>query len=299
MGSTFGKRVLLTGATGFIGRNLVEAWRDSHDLRTPTRAELDLTRDESVAAFFARNEFDLVVHSATTAAHRNAAPVPDVAFRNLRMFANLMRHDGAWDRLIVLGSGAEYDARHYSPRMSEEQLGRHVPVDPSGFSKFVVSRLAESHPRVTVLRLFGVYGPHEDWEIRFISNAICKALFDRPITLRQNRRFDYLWVGDLAPVIAHFAGAAPSPERAYNVTPDESIDLLDLARLVRDVSGKSVEIRVAEAGMGPEYTGDNTRLRKAMPGIRFTPARAGIETLWRWYEAHRASIRPEALAADK
>ena len=51
------------------------------------------------------------------------------------------------------------------------------------------------------LRLFGVFGRHEDYAIRFISNAICKTLFDLPITLRQNRTFSYLYVDDLGPIV--------------------------------------------------------------------------------------------------
>ena len=37
------------------------------------------------------------------------------------------------------------------------------------------------------LRPFGVYGPGEDYAIRFISNACCKALLGMPVTLRRDR----------------------------------------------------------------------------------------------------------------
>ncbi len=57
------------------------------------------------------------------------------------------------------------------------------------------------------LRLFGVFGPHEDYAIRFISNAICKALFGLPITLRQNRTFSYLFIDDLGPIVERFLTA--------------------------------------------------------------------------------------------
>ena len=296
--ATNSRRVLVTGGSGFIGRNLAASLAGSWDVLAPRRAELDLVDDDSVAAWFDANEVHGVVHAATTPAHRNAAAMGDVAARNLRMFFNLMRHERRWTRMLVLGSGAEYDARHYSPKMTEERFGEHLPADPSGFSKFVISQLAAADPRVTVLRLFGVFGPHEDWEIRFISNAICKALFDRPITLRQNRRFDYLWIEDLAPVIGRFLETDPR-RRAYNVTPDESQELHSLAQIVRDVSGKNVEIRVAEPGLGVEYSGSNERIHRDLPGLTFTPPRVAIERLYRWYEGHREMIRPEALDRDK
>lgn len=294
-----GKRILITGATGFIGRNLVEKLSPGYSIFAPQRRELDLLDDASVAAFFRSTEVEAVIHCATTAAHRNARPPDDVAFRNLRMYFNLLRHDDRWSRLFILGSGSEYDLRNYSPKMTEEWLGRSVPADPSGFSKFVISTSAESHSRVTVLRIFGAYGKHEDWEIRFISNALCKALFDRPITIRQNRRFDYLWVDDLAPVIEYFVANEPV-HRSYNVTPDRSEELLALAQMVLVVAGKEhLPIKLAEAGMGSEYSGDNQRLRRAIPGLTFTPPMQGIARLWEWYSANRDRIRPDALDLDK
>jgi GDP-L-fucose synthase len=83
------------------------------------------------------------------------------------------------------------------------------------------------------------------------------------------------------------------------VTPDETPDLLGLARLIRDVSGKDVPIRIACDGMGPEYTGDNSRLKAEVPGLRFTPIREAISRLHAWYVERRSLIHEEALLTDK
>ena len=291
-------RVLLTGGDGFIGRNLQLRLGERHEVLAPHRSELDLLDDGAVRRWLADRRVDAIVHSATIPGHRNAPPAPDLGMRNLRMFFSLALHSSPSTRVVVLGSGAEYDVTRMEPRAKEESAGRFVPADDTGLSKLVMSLHAERDPRCVHLRPFGVFGPHEDWEIRFVSNAICKALFDRPVTLRQNRRLDYIWVEDLAAVVEHVL-VNDMPHRTYNVTPDEMPDLLTLARLVLDVAGKDLPIRMGAPGLGPEYTGDNTRLRSAIPGLSLTPLREAVTTLWGWYSGRREFIRPEALEVDK
>jgi UDP-glucose 4-epimerase len=291
-------RIFLTGGSGFIGRNLREDLASRHHVLTPTHAEVDLLDEETVCAWFAAHPVDAVIHSATIPGHRNAPAVSDLALKNLRMFLHLVQHAPPAIPVIALGSGAEYDVSRMQPRVREEEAGTRVPRDETGFSKLASSLLAAGDPRIVHLRPFGVFGPHEDWEIRFISNAICKALFDRPITIRQNRRLDYVWIGDLVTVVEHFLRHR-GRHRSYNVTPDETPDLLGLARLVREVSGKDVRIEVARDGMGPEYSGDNSRLKAEMPGLRFTPFRESISRLHSWYSERRHLIHEEALLADK
>ena len=292
-------KVLVTGGSGFIGKNLRTFLAPRYDLLAPTRRELDLLDGAAVSRFLRESHPDAVVHAATTPGHRNAPPAPDLAARNLRMFLNLFESRADWGRLIVLGSGLEYDPRAFFPKMKEEDLGRSVPEDPTGLSKLACARIGRGDPGIVHLLPFGVFGPHEDWEIRFISNAVCKALFDLPITIRQNRRFDYVWVGDLVRVVEHFLDARSRAHDLFNVTPDAAVELKDLARLVLDVCGKDLPVVVAQDGMGPEYSGDNARLRAEIPGFTFRPLRDAVMELRDWYRANTGLVRREALLVDK
>jgi nucleoside-diphosphate-sugar epimerase len=291
-------KILVTGGSGFIGRNLVERLLLAHAVLAPGHRELDLEDEASVGKYLGAHRFDAVVHCAVRPGHRNAADPSGQLDRNLRMFLNLASNRSSFGRMIFLGSGLAYGKDHYSPRMAEDRLGAHVPRDEGGFSKYVIARFIEEADGIVELRPFGVFGRHEDYAIRFISNAICKVLFDLPITLRQNRRFDYVCVDDLDRVIEHFL-EHDGRHRAYNVTPDEPVELLELARLVLRTSGKDVPIRVAEDGMGAEYSGDNGRLRAEIPDLSFTPVETAVRALYGWYEENRSSIRREALLEDK
>jgi UDP-glucose 4-epimerase len=147
------------------------------------------------------------------------------------------------------------------------------------------------------LRPFGVFGKYEDWQIRFISNLICKALFGLPLTMRMNRRFDYLSVDDLVRIVRHFILHDPEHD-AYNLTPDASLELMSLACMVREASGRDLDILVDQPGMGVEYSGDNTRLRREMKGLDLKDPREAILDLYRWYEGRKEKIDREKLLVE-
>ncbi len=290
--------VFITGGSGFIGRNLVEKLGDDYEILAPSHKELELLDEEAVQDFIRKYRVDVVVHCAIKPGHRNAPDPTNLVYPNTRIFFNLARNADRLRKMIWLSSGAVYDQRHYRPKMNEDYFDVHVPVDETGFYKYVCAKYAQVYPRVLELRPFGVFGPHEDWEIRFISNAICKTLFDLPITLRQNRRFDYLYVDDLVRVIRYFIENDGS-YGAYNVTPDQAIELKTLAEKVRGRSGKDLEIKISLPGMGVEYSGSNERLREQIPGLQWTGIDEAISRLYEWYQARRPLIRREALLHDK
>ena len=290
--------VLVTGGSGFVGRNLTEQLADEFTILAPRHAELELLDEEAVAGYLREHGVDFVVHSAVKPGHRNAADPTGLVAANARMFFNLARLAGRYERMIFLSSGAAYALRHYAPKMPETYFDTHVPADELGFSKYICGKYVERAARVVELRPFGVFGKYEDWEIRFISNAICKTLFDLPVTLRQNRRFDYLWVDDLAEVVRHFL-REEGRHQAYNATPDAAVEMRTLAEKVVALSGKDLPVVVAAEGMGLEYSGDNRRLREEIPDLRLTPLDEALGKLYEWYEAHRELIRREALLVDK
>jgi len=293
------KKILLTGGSGFIGRNLLESRSVAgYQIFAPRHSELDLLDELAVEQYFARNKIDAVIHSAVKPGHRNAKDTSQLLLSNLRMFYNLARNTERFERMVVIGSGAIYDSRFYGIKRLEESYVEHVPTDEHGFSKYVIEKYLETANNIFDLRVFGIYGKYEDYQIRFISNMICKALAGLPLTIKQDRRFDYLFVDDLAPVIVKVLETG-LPWPSINVTPDLSVLLTDVARTVLEVVGRSdLPLVIAQSGEGLEYSGDNSRLHRWMPEARLTPLRTGVERLVTWYRQNWASIDHEKLGVD-
>jgi GDP-L-fucose synthase len=290
-------KILVTGGNGFIGRNLVEQYAGRFDVLAPSRAELDLLDASAVRACLERHRFDAVIHTATERANRAIDAGPRLLNHNCRMFFNLARNPHAFGRLLFLSSGAVYDRSLAQPRVSEDSFDVHVPADDYGFSKYVCAQAVDALDRVFELRLFGVFGPHEDWRVRFISNACCRAAWDLPVVIRQNAFFDYLDVGDLGRILESFL-ANPLRHRHYNVSRGRTFDLDTLAEMVVRASGKKLDIVLRRPGMGLEYSGDNRRMLAEVPDFQPREMEDSIRGLYGWYESRKAQIDPAALEFD-
>jgi UDP-glucose 4-epimerase len=294
--------ILVTGGSGFIGRHIVARLSRSHEVLAPSHADLDLTDADAVRRWLAGKGIDAVVHAAVKPGHRNAPDPTSLTDQNLRQFFAILRCRGAFGRLVVLSSGAVYGAEQSISGVREEDLGDVVPADEHGFSKYVEALELQHDGDAVELRPFGVFGPGEDYAIRFVSNACCKALFGLPITLRRDRRFSYVWVEDLAAVVEFALGDGRDgglPAGAYNVTPVASVRLLEAAEKVVAVSGKRVPIVVADDGMGLDYYGDGSKLRAALPDWTAESMTEGVANLYRWYADHRDAVDRAALLVDR
>ena len=293
------KKILLTGGSGFIGRNILESHlAEKYEITAPKSKKLNLADSDAVDGYFKDKKFDAVIHSACKPGHRNAKDLSGIYYANTRMFFNLAKNKDSFDKFINLGSGAVYDMEHYEPKMKEDYFGKHIPKDETGFSKYVINKYIEKTDDFTDLRAFGIYGMYEDYEIRFISNAVCKAVFGLPVTIKQNRMFDYLWIDDLYQVLEFFI-ENKAKSKAYNVTPDKSVSLFEIAEIIEGVTGKKSEINISKDGMGAEYSGDNSRLKAEFPGIAFTPLKKGIEKLYNYYNFNKPHLDRNKLLFDK
>lgn len=294
------KKILITGAGGFIGRNLKEYLEKEYNVVALTRKDLDLLDTEQVKRFFKKQSFDTVIHCAAHMAMRNSLKDPSLElYNNLRIFFNLSRCAKDFGKMFYFGSGAEYDKRKPIMHVSENDFDTRMPVDYYGFGKYITAKCIQATPNIYNLRLFGCFGPYEDYEIRFISNAICKSIFDKDITIKKNVRFDYLYVKDLGRIISHLIKMKKLPDKDYNVCSGTVTDLKHIAKIVLETSGKKLEVKIKEKGLNNEYSGSNDRLMKLLGKFKFTPIQESIGELYDWYSRNKKGIDKKKLLTDK
>lgn len=297
------KKIFLTGSGGFIGKNIKESYLgEKYEIVSPRSFELNLLDTDAVDEYFKNKEFDVVIHSACKPSHRNAKDLTNLFYSNIRMFENLAKNCERFGKFINFGSGAIYNM--YSDVTDAKEVNRYKNMgkDDHSFCKYVVAKridaLFDENKKFIDLNIFGIFGKYEDWEIRFPSNAICKTLFDLPITLRQNRKFSYLDVNDIIPILEFFI-ENDTKHSSYNICPDKSTSLLEVAEIVKEISGKDSEIIVSKDGLGYDYTGDNSRLHNEYKELKFTDLKQSLEGLYDYYKQNKNKIDKGLLLEDK
>lgn len=293
------KKVLLTGGSGFIGRNILESeLAQNYEIVAPAHAELPLEDTAAVDEYFLHKEFDVVLHAATKPGHRNAKDLNNLFYTNVRMFENLERHKDKFGRFINFGSGAIYDVAQNNAGVTENEIFRNMGKDEHSFCKYVIAKQIQNLDNFVDLNIFGIFGKYEDYAIRFISNACCKAVFGLPITLRQNRRFSYLDVNDLPQILEWFI-ENNTKYKSYNVVPDDYAELRQIAEIVRETALHKVDVQVASDSLGLDYYGSNARLKSEMENVSFTELKESIAKLYKYYEEHKDLINCDNLLEDK
>ena len=289
------KSILITGSSGFIGKNLAEILSALYKVYAPKTDELDLNDQYKVEQFFRSHKINIVIHAANYRGKLGQKCAESTILEyGLRMYANLERCSHLYDKMYYFGSGAEYDSRYYRPFMKEDYFGKHIPKDGYGFYKYLLSKQCMLKDNIYDLRLFGVYGKYEDWTRRFISNNVCRVLKGKPMTLSRNVFFDYIYIDDLFNIMCWFIEHEPA-HKHYNVCRGSHIDLLSLAMIIKEVMGIEYPLLVNQEGYKLEYSGDNQRLLSEIGGYSFRPFKETIEELVTYYQAHEQEIDANLL----
>lgn len=276
-------KILLTGSTGFIGKNILNLLKEKYEILAPSRQELNLLDAQVVFEYLKINQPELILHTAAVGSNGKNKIQHDILKNNLIIFYNLLAAKDYFERIIIFGSGAEYDKRQNLHMVREDNFGKDIPVDEYGLSKFTMAKLASNLDFVTHLRFFGVFGEHEDFQTRFISSSICKVLLDLPITINQNVYFDYLYIKDAVGIIDRFIENKPK-EIFYNVGRGQRIDLLTIAKIILEVTGKNLPIKIVSETLNKEYTCSTDKLNKEFKDLKFTDFKNVVISLVKYYQ---------------
>ena len=256
------KKILFTGGTGLVGKNVLPILQEYHHVIAPNRQELDLKDTLAVEQYIKQGNFDIIIHSANPNPVKNS--ICDSQYTmledSLRMFMNFYRNRMFCEKLIYIGSGAECDKTQDICDIGEDNLGRMIPKDIYGFAKYIMNELALQSTNIYNLRLFACYGPF-DHESKFITHCIQSCLRHEEITIRQNCIFDYIHVFDLAKVLLYVI-SHDMKEHVYNVGSGQKVSLLEIAEEVRCQMGSDRPIELLTEGWNKEYTPDITRLKE-------------------------------------
>lgn len=255
------RRVLVTGAGGFVGRHLVDALRARGDhVVGLTRRDVDLT--DRLALERAVRAADPDVCFCLAAARDKQ----DAEARRVTTVVNALH--GLWlaealpdtcTALVRLGSSTEYAA---SPIPMDEQ----TPLRPRGFfgatkaagSLLLQATAAERGLPAPVLRAFQVYGPG-DKPTRLVPAVLHAAATGGvlPLTTPGSRR-DWVWVGDVVDACLRAAERAveKGTTGTWNVGTGVQTSNEELVATAERVTGRRIRVDVGALGAREWDTGD-------------------------------------------
>ncbi len=287
-------KILILGASGFIGRNLKEFFTKNsmYEVLAPSHRELDILDMKSVESYFKELYVDVVFHCAIFNA-KTEKDIANIVENDIRMYYNVKHMGNHYGKMIYIGSGAEFDKTRDIIQVSEEMVDR-IPKSEYGFAKYIIGQDIEHSENIYNFRVFGLFGKYEDWSTTFISNCCCKAIKGYPLSIRRNVFFDYLWIDDFCKV-AEWALDHELKYHTYNVTSGKRISLMQLAEMIIKISNKELDFYVCHEGLAKEYTSSNERLLKEIGYDYATSLDVAVKEVYKWYEEHEEIIDMRTL----
>jgi len=283
-------KILLTGGSGFIGRNILEYLGQKYTVLAPTHDELDILNHFLVDDFIKNNKIDIIIHLAVG---RGNTVFKDT----LRMFVNIVKNSDKVEKIIIFGSGAEYNKKRNLIEVTEDKIGKYIPEDNYGLAKYFSNEVIKGLKNVVNLRLFGVFGKYEGYRFKFISNSIVKALLDLNIEIAQDVIFDYLYIDDLVHILQHFI-ENDFEYSDYNITPTESVSLIEITEIIREITKNKSEVVILNDGKNYQYTASNRRLMEFVGDFTFTPYEESISQLINFYNQDIEKLDKNLIVED-
>lgn len=282
--------ILLTGGTGFIGSNLYEGLKDEYKIFAPRHSELEIADTEAVRKYIIKNKIKVVIHTAVKGG--------DLVLENiLRMFLSIYNNLDLLDKFINFGSGAEYGKTRDLKKVKETELGKFIPQDNYGLGKLICSKLSEGNKKITTILPFGIFGPGEDYRVKFIANSIAKNLLGLPIKIKQNVIFDYLYIKDLI-VIMKFFLKNQKTYGDFNISTIGSISLSQIADLINKNSKKPSKVTVVNKNLNFQYTGSNKKLLKTISYLKITSYEDSIRDFYNYLRKNIETLDKDAIIRD-
>ncbi len=313
-----GRKIFLTGGTGFFGKWLLESFLRVNKIfelkaqvtvlsRHPNEflAQNPWLAAESSVTFlpgdvrdftFPKSHFDFVIHAATEASAKlereNPKEMYAVIVDGTRRVLEFAANAGV-SRLMLTSSGAVYgeqptDVSH----IGEDFTG--YPASAYGKGKLAAEKMCTDAGAqdgfVTLLpRCFAFVGPYLNLDIHFaVGNFIGDCLANRPIVIRGDGTplRSYLYAADLAEWLWTILLKGENG-RAYNVGSDQAISILDLAYLVRECAGTHNPIQVLGTpdpkALPPRYVPSIERARKELGLDVRRPLKDAITQTLAWH----------------
>ena len=320
---TLNDLVYVAGHRGMVGSAIVRRLETLgyRNILTATHAELDLTDQAAVRAFFARQRIDVVVLAAARVGgiHANNTYPADFILDNLLMECNVIgaAHEAGVQRLLFLGSSCIY------PRMAQQPMREDALLtgtlestnEPYAIAKIAGIKLCESFNRqhgrdYRSVMPTNLYGPGDNFHpenshvipalLRRFHEAVQVGAKEVTIWGSGTPMREFLHVDDMAAASVH---VMELPLEVYENHTQPMLSHINVGTGVDCTIRELAETLARVTGFQGRLVWDSTKPdgtpRKLMDVSRLAALgwqagislEAGLTDAYRWFLAHQADFR--------
>lgn len=316
-------KIFVAGHRGMVGSAICRklAARGGVEVVTAGRQDVDLTRQDEVAAFFDAHRFDQVYLAAAKVGgiHANNTYPADFIYENLMIEANIIHqaHRTGVEKLLFLGSSCIYPKLADQPMREDALLtGTLEPTnEPYAIAKIAGIKLCESYNRqygrdYRSVMPTNLYGPNDNFHPE--NSHVIPALLRRfhaavqegveTVTIWGSGRpmREFLHVDDMADASLHVMELDDDTYRAntepmlshINIGTGIDCTIRELAETIARVTGFKgrLEFDATKPDGAPRKLMDVSRLA-ALGWTAKIPLGEGLADTYRWFVDHLADVR--------
>lgn len=322
-----GKRVLVTGAGGFIGSHLVDRLlREGAEVRAfvryNSRGDVGALAWESDVSGVDVRRGDLrdveTVESATDGCHTilhlaALVAIPysylaprDVVETNVIGTLNVLTAARSRDvaRVVCLSTSEVYGTPERAPIVEDDALRAQSPY---AASKIAADMLALSFHRsyglpAGLARPFNTYGPRQSARA-VVPTVLAQGLAGRPVELGSLHPVrDFTYVEDTVAGVLAFGEWDGADGATVHLGTGEGVTVRELVALAEDVLGRSLEVTEDERRIRPDESEvqslvcDASAARERLGWEPRVPLREGLARTAEWIERNLSRYRPDIYA---
>ncbi len=312
------KKIVICGATGFIGRNMAEYFaalgryevvgvchiRPSYECSGLKWVQADLTKPEELER--AIEGADTIIQAAATTSgskdvvNRPYIHVTDNAVMNSLLFR------GAFDKKIprLVFFSCTVMLKSSEKGLTEEGFDANIPIYPRYFgiawTKLYLEKMAEfysgiSPTKYTVVRHSNVYGPYDKFDLErshVFGATVTKVMRNKDGEIvvwgSGEEARDLLYVGDLVNFVEKAIENQTQSYGLYNCGYGEAITIKDLVQKIIDKSGRELAIKydLSQPTMKTSLFLDCTKAFNELSWSPKTTLDVGIAKTIEWWKAN-------------